>query len=269
MKTRIISGLIFAFVLFVVFYVGGALMYTFGTAISIIALDEFYKAVSGKTTKLNYISMVCAVLLFAVAYFELNSDLIIVCILFMLFNFIYLIAHHQNIELKELFANVFAFFYIVPSILTMMLIRDRTMGLYLILFVFISASVTDTFAYFIGKAIGKHKLAPHLSPNKTIEGSVGGTLVSTILFVALALLVNYYQPIFEANGISMTILVGVGVILSILSQLGDLSASAIKRITGIKDYGNLIPGHGGILDRFDSSLFTAPGIFVALTLLVY
>ncbi len=269
MKTRIISGLIAAMILLLVMYVGGPVMYAFGAAVSLIALNEFHKAVAGKINKLNYMAMVFTVLVFIVGYLEFYELLVTVVILFMLSNFLYLIAHHQNLELKDLFANVFAFFYIVPSFFIMMVIRDRDFGLYLVMFIFISSAATDTFAYFVGKAIGKHKLAPKLSPNKTIEGAIGGTVVATAMFVAFAMWVYTVGYKMETESFTIVILIVVGLMMSVLSQLGDLSASAIKRITGIKDYGHLIPGHGGILDRFDSALFTAPGVYVVLTLLVY
>ncbi|USS87353.1 phosphatidate cytidylyltransferase [Fructilactobacillus hinvesii] len=110
---------------------------------------------------------------------------------------------------------------------------------------------TDTGAYFIGKYMGKHKLAPHVSPNKTWEGSVGGVVVATVIctiFVA-------FFPVSHASLVTMVILT---IILSIAGQLGDLVESALKRYYGVKDSGKILPGHGGILDRFDSLLFVLP-----------
>ncbi len=278
MKTRIISGLGIMVLALIIIYLGGITMYVTGAILSMIALREFYKAVGGKLTLQNYVSMVFAVLAFILTYNK-NTELLFVCAaLFMLCNFIYLIKYHQEIELKDFFANVFGFIYIVPAFLVMAIIRDRNFGALLLLMVFVSASATDTFAYFVGKAIGKHKLAPKLSPNKTIEGSIGGTLISTILFVVAVLLINHYgylasnspeELLFVIDTPTIIVITVIGLFMSILSQLGDLSASAIKRITGVKDYGHLIPGHGGILDRMDSALFTAPAIYVVLYILVY
>ncbi len=278
MKTRVISGIVIMFFVLAVVYLGGITMYVAGTLLSIIAMKEFYKAVGGKITLQNYVSMMFSIFFFMLTYNK-NTELLFVCAaIYMLCNFIYLIKFHQEIELKDFFANVFGFIYIVPAFLVMAIIRDRNYGALLLLMVFVSASATDTFAYFVGKALGKHKLAPKLSPNKTIEGSIGGTAISTTIFVVAVLLINHYgylvsdspeQLLFAIDTQTIIIITIIGFFMSILSQLGDLSASAIKRITGVKDYGHLIPGHGGVLDRMDSVLFTAPAIYVVLYILVY
>ncbi len=129
----------------------------------------------------------------------------------------------------------------------------------LIYLIFISAFGSDICAYFTGFAIGKHKLCPHLSPKKTIEGAVGGV-------VGAALLCLLFAGIFASKYMLHSFIIGV--IGAILSQCGDLTASAFKRKMGIKDYGNLIPGHGGIMDRFDSILFTAPVVYHYITLVL-
>ncbi len=278
MKTRIISGFIIMIFALTIIFIGGITMYVTGCALAIIALREFFKAVGGKLTLQNYVSMIFTVFFFALTYTK-NTELLFVCAaLYMLCNFIYLIKYHQEIELKDFFANVFGFIYIVPAFLVMAIIRDRDFGALLLLMVFVSASTTDTFAYFVGKAIGKNKLAPKLSPNKTIEGSVGGTIIATLFFVGFVMLINKYgylntstpeETIFLMDTQAVIVITVIGFMTSILSQLGDLSASAIKRITGVKDYGHLIPGHGGVLDRMDSALFTAPAIYVVLYILVY
>ena len=113
-------------------------------------------------------------------------------------------------------------------------------------------------AYFTGLAMGKHKLCPHLSPKKSVEGAVGGVIGSVILCLLFG---HFFVPDFKA------LCLIIGFFGSVVSQLGDLSASAFKRQMGIKDYGNLIPGHGGILDRFDSVLFTAPVVFYCIEFL--
>lgn len=269
MKTRVISGVFIVLFTLVVIYLGGVSMYIVGAALSVIGLREFYLAVSGKLSTDNYISMVFAVLFFISAYFRNIEFSMVLGMSYMLCNFIYLLKNHENIRLQDFFGNVFAMLYIVPSFIIMAIIRDRAYGAYLILLVFLSSATTDTFAYFIGKAIGKNKLAPHLSPNKTIEGSVGGSIISTLVFLTCTILLNNYFDIFEVTSGSIALVVIIGLIASIVSQLGDLSASAIKRITGIKDYGHLIPGHGGVLDRMDSALFTAPALYIVLYIFVY
>ncbi len=130
---------------------------------------------------------------------------------------------------------------------------------HLIWLVFIAAFGTDTMAYFSGYLFGKHKLCPEISPKKTIEGAVGGTIGSIVLC-------GIFGALFT-DGLIVHCL-AIGLIGSIFAQIGDLSASIFKRKMGIKDYGNLIPGHGGILDRFDSILFTAPLVYYYITLVI-
>lgn len=137
----------------------------------------------------------------------------------------------------------------VPFLMFHITYLDNTKYIWLI---FLTAWGTDTFAYIFGNLFGKNKLCPDLSPNKTIEGSLGGILGSIIL-------TTIFSKYFKLGPMWKMILLSI--IASILAQFGDLTASKIKRITGIKDYGYIMPGHGGILDRFDSILFTAPVVY--------
>ncbi len=120
--------------------------------------------------------------------------------------------------------------------------------------VFVSAWVTDTMAYFTGRLLGKHKLCPKISPKKTIEGSIGGTVFCALSFLLYGFIAQ------KAGGLSPNyVMLGIsGLVLSVISQFGDLAASLIKREHGVKDYGKIMPGHGGVMDRFDSILAVAP-----------
>ena len=141
----------------------------------------------------------------------------------------------------------------------------RAYGLDVLIYMLILAMVTDMFAYFVGIAIGKHKLAPKISPKKSIEGAVGGTIIAVVLASIYAL----WRDIFPIqNGwLIALILIGGGVFVSVIAQIGDLVASRMKRDHGIKDFSNLLPGHGGILDRFDSSSFAAMALVLVLLLI--
>ena len=150
--------------------------------------------------------------------------------------------------------------YITLGFTGLILLRDFfPLGNYMYLLVFVGAWVTDTFAYFVGMLLGKHKLIPEISPKKTIEGSIGGTLFSGIGFVVFGVIVNSIN-VGEQTGYVKLFLYGI--IAAIVAQIGDLCMSAMKRQHNIKDFGKLFPGHGGILDRFDSI------IAVSLALLV-
>ena len=140
--------------------------------------------------------------------------------------------------------------YVTVSFTSMALTRYMTNGAYIFGLVFVAAWMCDVFAYFTGRFFGKHKLAPHLSPKKTVEGSIGG-----ILFAVLGCML-YGLVVSKTSGLSASYLVLalLGFVLSIISQIGDLWASLIKREHGIKDYSSMLPGHGGVMDRFDSIL---------------
>lgn len=144
--------------------------------------------------------------------------------------------------------------YITIGFTSIVLLRDLPHGNLMILLVFIGAWVTDGAAYFVGRAFGKHKLIPDVSPKKTIEGAVGGSVFCALAFVAFGLAAGKLTAS-TANVIETII---AGLIVSVISQFGDLIASLIKRHYGIKDYGKLFPGHGGVMDRFDSIIAIAP-----------
>jgi len=130
-------------------------------------------------------------------------------------------------------------------------------GLHRILLVFIGVWMTDSGAYFVGSALGKHKLIPAVSPHKTVEGAIGGIVGAIVGYVIYALILQFAFGI-KVNYIYLVIL---AVIVSIIDQIGDLIASFMKREQGIKDYGKIFPGHGGVMDRFDSSIAVAPAVF--------
>ena len=140
---------------------------------------------------------------------------------------------------------------------------------YFILLILCFAWGGDTAAYFAGRAFGRHKLAPVVSPHKTVEGAVGGVLGSILAGVLLTAAYTVLSSGYEVISITMRpqhylVLMFMGAIASILGILGDLFASAVKRQVGIKDYGTIFPGHGGILDRFDSVMFIAPFVAIAV-----
>lgn len=157
----------------------------------------------------------------------------------------------ENMRLfNGLLGNLFAYLYVGIALINLVKIRSLESGFELLFFMFIVIWATDSFAYFSGVKFGKNKLAPLISPKKTIEGSVGGVLSALIL----SYFANNHFHIFESDFKLLTIVL----LVSIISQVGDLFESSLKRIYQIKDSGNILPGHGGILDRFDSTIFVAP-----------
>ena len=147
--------------------------------------------------------------------------------------------------------------YISAALSAIVFIRDfQDSGKYIYLLIFIGAWFTDIFAYFTGYFVGKHKLIEDVSPKKTIEGSIGGIVFCALGFVGLGLVVDVW---FEQDA-NLLFLAICGVIISLISQIGDLIMSVIKRHYGIKDFGKIFPGHGGMLDRFDSILAVSLGL---------
>lgn len=154
----------------------------------------------------------------------------------------------------QVMAAYFSLVYAPVMLSFVFLTRQFEHGIYLVWMIFINSWISDTCAYLVGVMIGRHKLAPVLSPKKSIEGSVGGIVGSALVG---ALFGHYLDLVLGADQFVFLLFV-VGGVGSVISQIGDLAASAIKRNYDIKDYGKLIPGHGGIMDRFDSVIFTAP-----------
>ena len=148
--------------------------------------------------------------------------------------------------------------YVVISLSALSTIRYMAHGMFCFLLVFITAWVSDSMAYIVGSLIGKHKLIPEVSPKKTVEGAVGGVVFAIIGCLLYGLIIELLTDV-EANYLSLSL---IGLTLSVVSQLGDLIASLIKREYGVKDYSNLLPGHGGIMDRFDSVLAVSTPLMV-------
>lgn len=161
---------------------------------------------------------------------------------------------------KDVLAVGMATVFVAGSILTLAILREEY-DVWALLLPFIIAWITDTGAYFTGYFLGKRKLCPKMSPKKTVEGAIGGTTASLIATVIFGICYC---------GFGMDVVLKfafIGVVGSVISQIGDLAASCIKRDFGKKDYGSLLPGHGGLMDRFDSVLFSAPYALLALTYL--
>ena len=177
-----------------------------------------------------------------------------VLILFMLYLFAVMIFRKGFLSYTKVSEIFMMVSYVVISFTSLSLVRYFENGRFIFFLVFIAAWGCDTFAYLTGSLIGKHKLIPEISPKKTIEGAIGGIVATMLLFPLYGFLVETF---FDGVATRYWVLVIYGFVLSIVGQIGDLIASAIKREHGIKDYGNLLPGHGGIMDRFDSILAVA------------
>lgn len=177
----------------------------------------------------------------------------------------YMLMAHRRFSFVQLSISAFTSMAVPLSFATVFALSDMEQeGPIYLLLVCVAAWVTDAAAFFVGKAVGKRKMAPHISPNKTIEGAIGGLAATAIIFP----LVCYgYAHLALTNGsVSLLNALLIGLLCAFFGMMGDLFASAIKRETGIKDYGRIMPGHGGVMDRFDSFLFVAPSLFFLIHL---
>lgn len=247
LSTRFISGLIGLILLILVVIKGGNILALSILLISLIGIREFYKALHNiNIMPIKSIGYLGTILLFLSAIYPvITLDFVITCLTIIL---LVLIVSKKNIDLGGVSLTIFGVLYI-PFLLFHIYFLDKTDYIWL---VFIVAFGTDTFAYIAGNLFGQHKLSPKLSPKKTIEGSIGGILGSMFLTIIYSIYIGF--------NISWHLIL-LSIIVSAMSQLGDLAASKIKRMAGIKDYGFIMPGHGGVLDRFDSIIICAPLIY--------
>ncbi len=225
---------------------------------SMIGLSEIYHALSKK----NYALHILGYLLSGAYMLILNdfsfNKFVIIFSAFIISLMISLIF--SNSDIIDCLITFFGFCYVTFLMSFIILVRRQFYGEFFVWLIFISAWGCDTFAYFFGRLFGKNKLSPKLSPKKTIEGAVGGVLCATALGFAYSF---FFAPIFNINYCGLNFFCAIICFVgAIFAQFGDLSASAIKRYGNLKDYGSILPGHGGFLDRFDSVLFTAPLVYM-------
>ena len=180
-------------------------------------------------------------------------------ILSILIHCVVVVYEHGRVKYTDIFASGFYIIYIVLAMSCVAFCKTELGTRYMML-IFVCAWMTDTGAYFAGSFMGKRKLIPHVSPKKTVEGAIGGVLVCMLSCFVYSVIISYMEKVSLVN-INSLYFVLIGMIAAVMSQIGDLVASAIKRDTGIKDFGKIFPGHGGFMDRFDSVMFIAPIIY--------
>ena len=281
--TRVLSGIALVLILGAAIYMGGYTFWILLLFISETGIFELYRALNASATgnlngggkeqenkatqkeggswkigKLEIAGMLSAAAYYISLIFVADAGgtafafpLFILLISLIVLMLIFVSAYpkyHSSSVIHVLFGEI----YVASCLGCLYVLRGMEQGILLTLLVFVSSWVCDTFAYFVGRTIGKHKLAPVLSPKKSIEGAVGGVAGSFLV----GLLLGHFM---DFNSL---LIAGISAAGAIVSQCGDLFASGIKRNYGIKDYGTLIPGHGGILDRFDSVIITAPIIYI-------
>ena len=253
-KTRLISGILLVIAALLTIISGGYVLFFTLLCISLIGMQELYKAmgVHGEHTGLLEVVGYAGAVLYYISLlvgFE-SYGLMAVLVSLILIMFVYVFTYPKY-NAHQVMAAFFGVVYVAVMLSFILLTRNLPDGKFIVWLIFLCSWGCDTCAYCVGMLIGKHKMAPVLSPKKSVEGGVGGV-------VGAALLGVIYASATQGPMAEYAVICGVG---ALISMVGDLAASAIKRNQEIKDYGRLIPGHGGILDRFDSVIFTAPVIY--------
>lgn len=282
-RTRLISGIVLVILILALIFTGGPVLAAALCLISVIAYLELTKATGvgiyeKKINGLEITGIILIILYYAGVYIgtmqtdEYDRGVIYavvglgIIISLLIYMFVYVFTF-PKFKAANVMAAFFEFVYAPVLLSFLYIIREGwSYGIYLIWLVFLASWGSDTCAYCVGVLVGKHKMAPKLSPKKSVEGAVGGVVGAAVLFgLYTHYVINTFSAApFQFGWIGAMCLGAVG---ALLSMVGDLAASAIKRDHDIKDYGKLIPGHGGIMDRFDSVIVAAPLIFFGLILI--
>ena len=266
MKTRIISGAILGVATVLFLMLNANYPITAVIVLAVLAGIAAHEMLFGTKTVENKVAVVSAIVYSAAMQFAYKGffSAQILTYLYVLVIALIALAKHKSFGVKQITMSIsmpiilsFAF----HALETLINAPDGFGILYFIL-LFNFSSVSDIFAYFVGSAIGKHKMAPVVSPKKSYEGLIGGILGS---FIGIVIIYFVFGAICENNTLNIWVLLAATPVFCIIGVMGDLFTSAIKRECGIKDYGKLIPGHGGVLDRLDSILLVAPALAIFLS----
>lgn len=253
-KTRLISGIILVIIALATIISGSWILFFTLLAVSLIGMRELYKVMKVSdehVTVLELVGYLGAVLYYIAMKADFgNYGTMAIIISMILILFVYVFGYPKY-HAEQVMAAFFGVVYVAVMLSFIYLTRSLPDGKFLVWLIFLCSWGCDTCAYCVGMLIGKHKMAPVLSPKKSIEGAIGGVAGAALLGVI-------YAAATQGKMAEYALICAVG---ALISMVGDLAASAIKRNQNIKDYGKLIPGHGGILDRFDSVIITAPVIY--------
>lgn len=272
MLKRILTGIVaFCFVLVPVLLLADTVVLPIGIAVfAVIATYEILHCAGlHKNLWLSApMYLVSAAIPFGLRYVSddtLTFAPLLICLL-LLISLAVAVFSHGKADIRDVSSAFVLWVYTVVGFASLIFIRDFIAGgRYFYLLAFVGAWVTDTFAYFTGMLLGKHKLIPDVSPKKTVEGAIGGIAFCVLAFVSFGLLYNHLWLPDGDRLIPLWLMAIVGLLVSLVSQVGDLSLSLLKRKYGIKDFGKIFPGHGGVMDRFDSVLAVSIMLMICFT----
>ena len=273
MKTRIITAVVGLIVLAGVLFTFDTLVFNLViAAITLIALHEIYSALGFEKRDWPLLAVLVSytLLIMLSSYSVCRAMVMPASFLVVLFYAIYLVVRNGVISYQKasglaMFSGIVIFcFYSFIRLKEMLPVEEYGYdAIFFILLILCFAWGGDTCAYFAGRAFGKHKLCPVVSPKKTVEGAVGGVIGALLLLLGVAYLLSHgFAMLGSPIEVDYLRLALISPLLSLTSMVGDLSASVIKRQCGIKDFGSIMPGHGGVLDRFDSVLFVMPLVYI-------
>ncbi|WP_124067490.1 phosphatidate cytidylyltransferase [Clostridium sp. E02] len=262
--TRLISGIILILIALFTVGSGGVLLFATTVFISMVGLFELYRVMKLQNDPLGVMGYLTVIVYYGLLWYHKEQYVMIMSIAFVMVLMSFYVFAFPKYKTEEVTVVFFGFFYVAVMLSYLYQVRSIEDGRFLVWLVFISSWGCDTCAYCVGNLFGRHKLAPVLSPHKSIEGAVGGVIGASILGFLYATVFGSFMTGVANPQITCTLACALA---AVISPIGDLAASAIKRNHKVKDYGALIPGHGGILDRFDSMLFTAPVIYFAAVFL--
>lgn len=266
MKQRVISAIVALLILVPIFLMGGFIYDATIVILSLLGLREFLKVKETKKELPSFIQFISYIMLSLIVVSGFNSqemifsiDFRIISGLLVVFLLPTILYHDRSLySINDAFYLIGGVFFLGVSFSLLIIIRNISLNY--IIYLFLISIMTDTYAYIVGRLIGSHKLLESISPNKTWEGMIAGT------FFGVFIPTLYYVTAIDMNASYLFIIV-MTLFLSILGQFGDLVFSAIKRYFKTKDFSNIMPGHGGILDRFDSIIFVILGFIFFITIL--
>lgn len=262
MLTRITTAVIAIVFGIIVLILSDTVVFYFAVAaVSGLIIYEIFHAKDYLRYKSEFSACFAFATLLPFFYIEFFSDLIGAFIFVLaLILFSLLIFNHKELHIDDIIFMIGTTVLVSFSMCTLILIKNRSPqdGAFYFAIAMASAWIADAGAYFIGTFFGKHKLCPDISPKKTIEGAVGGIVTNVIILVIVAMIYNYCTSQSGTRNVNYIFIIVYAIITAVVSIVGDLVASLLKRQCNIKDFGKIMPGHGGALDRFDSVLFVAP-----------
>ena len=266
-KTRLLSGIVLVIAALVLIITGGDVLLVSTLIISYIGMFELYRIFHIEKAAPGIVGYLAATIYYCNLRFSfLPEQMMFVLGFLILLMFVYVFSYPKY-RTEQILAAFFGVFYVAVMLSYVYQTRMLSAGTYIVWLIFLCSWGCDTCAYCVGKLCGKHKMAPVLSPKKSVEGAIGGVVGAALLTVIYGLI---FRSAMGGTMFHIFIMAAISAVGALISMVGDLTASAIKRNYEIKDYGKLIPGHGGILDRFDSVIFTAPIIyFLAANFIVF